>query len=727
MIDINFCDDIFCEDSIYGLTQWDVGQYLRIGGLNTTNRVRVQFSLQNYEGSAVEVETTIEGDFVVAKVPQFILENPDVTGAFYNAYVFICKSESANCCKTTRKVKLVIRTRPKPEDYVFTDDEIKTFDQLAEDLRNHIDEDIEAALKDIEIEGVVVDDELSEESDNPVQNKVITAEVKALREENEALEQKNTELEEKNAELESSIEELQIKTTTDKSPFHHITDSANMKVLDFGMEGITEQETTSGKQLLDNSGIESATVEGVTFTVKEDGSIIANGTTGEKIALFYVGTVTLDSSKEYILSGCGGTGSTSTYSLRINNNVTSWDDIGKGVTFPGGVSGSYRPFIFVRANQTVSNVVFKPMVRLSSVTDATYEPFTNGATPNPTHPEDIKLAGVYNEETGRYEHKCCVGNKNLFDLAKAQDESNYVEGSKWLYFPIYVGKSNTVTFSCILPTQTNYSVIITDGIDGGTISYIWHYSNTALQYDKVTFVSPNDYIYIRAIAKGYDPTVWATDFTNIQVEVSPSQTDYTPHASQPFTLTSDRPLTMWDNLVKVDGKWYWDYKQQHWSINDTVDWYAYDSYKGFFAQCCFPVLLTNSEGYCNQLRNDTVGISPSKVSNHFWIGNNRDHFYVLGSSYYDESLEDKGLANWKAHLKEHPLEIVTYKDESELVPLPDEEQELLRNLEMYYGVTNVYNEQGCPMWLEYVNDTKLYVDNQIKNAVATTQALILEN
>ena len=53
-------------------------------------------------------------------------------------------------------------------------------------------------------------------------------------------------------------------------------------------------------------------------------------------------------------------------------------------------------------------------------------------------------------------------------------------------------------------------------------------------------------------------------------------------------------------------------------------------------------------------------------------------------------------------------------------PLPDEEQELLKNLETYYGVTNLYNDQGCPTWLTYIADPKLYLDNQlleIKSAI----------
>ena len=54
-------------------------------------------------------------------------------------------------------------------------------------------------------------------------------------------------------------------------------------------------------------------------------------------------------------------------------------------------------------------------------------------------------------------------------------------------------------------------------------------------------------------------------------------------------------------------------------------------------------------------------------------------------------------------------------EEQSFHPLPEEEQELLNNLETYYGVTNLYNDQGCPMWLTYVQDTKAAIDNKFNN------------
>jgi hypothetical protein len=692
---------------------------------------------------------------------------------------------------------------------------------------------------------VEVDDKLDEKSTNPVQNQVITKEVKSLKEKDESLDKEVIALRERNAELEETIEKLQIKVTTDKAPFHHITDSTNMKVLDFGMEGKTEQETTPGNQLIDNSGIESATVEGVTFMVKEDGSIVANGTTGENIAIFYVGTVKLDSSKEYILSGCGGTGSTSTYSIRINNNVTSYDDVGKGITFNGGNDGEFKPFIFIRANQTVSNVVFKPMLRLSSVADDTYEPFANGPTPNPDFPQEIVNAGV---------------TKNLFDVEKAKDESNYIWGSIYPYFPVYVGAGNTITFSCNLSNATNYprTVTIFDAVDGNNLSYIWHNENTTLQKDEVTITSPNDYIYIRlgclqtetllwldfitdiqielgSVATEYEPfgykigcevagknlfdvekakdesnylrdegtiqyyffpvyigagntftfswklptgndlpdytviiydgvgtkvlsyvwykentvntkeTVtlvspndyiyirinrgelpsWWDDFTDIQIELGSVATEYEPYKEYcppKFTLTSPVPLTKWDYLTKRDGVWGWSVWSFDIALYGHSGWVAYAGRKGFCCNKILPFYDKARECFCNVLRSGNSATLPNVIT----LGIDNNSIYCTNVSLYDSELEDSGLSNWKAYLNENQLEIWTYSDtEQAFYPLPDEEQILLNNIETYYGVTNMYNDQGCPMWLTYVADPKLYVDQkleQINNALLSLGA-----
>ena len=562
---------------------------------------------------------------------------------------------------------------------------------------------------------ITVDSELDKESQNPVQNKVITAEVKALREENEALEQKNAELEEKNAELESSIEKLQIKSTTDKAPFHHITDSANMKVVEFGMEGKTEQETTSGKNLY-SGGDRSGTVQTYKFTVNPipagtytlsanvtssdtDASncLIAlyteNGTYFKGIAINRGAKKSISFTTEYTIGGMCFYAS--------NNSANSTDDT----------------FSFTDIQIEVGSVATE------------YEPYTGGQpSPNPTHPQDIKLAGVLNEETGRYEHKCCVVSENFFDINSLKGftvEGNTIIKSK--NKQVYILRPEKA-----LPNTQYYISYEVDII----------YSNAMKNFNiyvKYTDGSIDD-MYISAIPDGMATNknksvesimLRTMDYddeqrlSNLMISVGTTKpVIYTPHASQQFTLTSDRPLTMWDKLVKRDGVYGWSVYHYYRIMNGTEQWYLYSSRDGFAHT--LPSSITSGtlrgNGVCNWLR---VGNS-STAKNMLTLGmSGNSIIYACRTPFYDSALEDKGLANWKAHLNENPLEFYAQTNtEQSFIPLPDEEQTLLNNLETYYGVTNVYNEQGCPMWLTYVQSPQICMENVNKKIEEINSALL---
>ena len=340
--------------------------------------------------------------------------------------------------------------------------------------------------------------------------------------------------------------------------------------------------------------------------------------------------------------------------------------------------------------------------------------------PNPDYPQEITNAGVYNEETGRYKHKCCVGNKNWFDLSKARDESNYeYDGGTipFAHFPVFVGKGNTVTFSCKLPSDDNavpfYTAIIVDNVGGKTLSYFWYKNSTNNTHDTVTITSPNDYIYLR-FSTSY-ALEWLDYFDNVQIEYGTSKTNYVTPIPQ-FTLTSPVPITKWDKLVKRDGVWGWSVWSKHYEnvteSNIGSNLYG-DTYR--FAFYATPAFL-GAECFCN--------IAPFSKTRKaeccgYWDGANRLTFQfsakTLGLT-EEEAATGEAVRNkaFKDNILSKGITVISQMNEEQAFhPLLDEEQALLNNLETYYGVTNVYNEQGCPMWLTYVNDTKLYVDSKL--------------
>lgn len=457
---------------------------------------------------------------------------------------------------------------------------------------------------------IEVDDKLDEESTNPVQNKVVAKEVNSLKEKDESLDKEVKALEERNAKLEETVEKLQIKTTTSPSPFHHITDSANMKVLDFGMEGITEQ---------------------------------------------YTGTIT--------------------------------DDEGNEVTVP-----------------------------------------------NPTHPQEIKLAGVYNEATGRYEIGMWVYTTNRFDINRALNENEYVLMD---FSNMGIGnKQYVVPFK--LKPNTSYRIETTRNNPKANLRV---YNNktyvSLLNNDGGSLVTNEDgVLYIGFYAATLNEQMLlfgGTQYTNIRLYESSMEMLYSESKEQRITLTSPVPLTKWDKLVNRDGVWGWSIQSKEYNLSGdevSMDGNNADGTKVRLYVSNAEAYI-NSECYCNMIRKAnyaSIGYCGYWFDGRFCIIALNSWLEPYGYT-YDESSNNNAtnaIAAFKAMLNDNPIQIwVDMQEERAFHPLPDEEQELLNNLEMYYGVTNLYNDQGCPMWLCYTCDSKLYVDQkleQINNALLSLGA-----
>ena len=123
----------------------------------------------------------------------------------------------------------------------------------------------------------------------------------------------------------------------------------------------------------------TTTINTVKFTVSSDGTITANGTPTANTYFYFLGegSDTLNvPDGEYILTGCPAGGSSSTYYLQANNG--SWrSDYGNGVTFTSTSQNVKSIGIAIKSGVQVNNLVFKPMLRLSSESDATWEPYEN--------------------------------------------------------------------------------------------------------------------------------------------------------------------------------------------------------------------------------------------------------------------------------------------------------------------------------------------------------------
>ena len=136
----------------------------------------------------------------------------------------------------------------------------------------------------------------------------------------------------------------------------------------------------AGKNKLEVT-VTTQTINGVTFTVNTDGSILMNGTATADIRFQLRPNNLLSLNAErYIVNGTPAMGGASTYRLAIYNQTThgySAFDNGAGSEFVLSGTSELSVFIDVINGVTADNITFKPMIRLSTETDPTFEPYSN--------------------------------------------------------------------------------------------------------------------------------------------------------------------------------------------------------------------------------------------------------------------------------------------------------------------------------------------------------------
>lgn len=185
------------------------------------------------------------------------------------------------------------------------------------------------------------------------------------------------------------------------------------------------------KNLLPNT-VASQTINGVTFTVNADGSISCSGTSTAELWWNLSVQTPLDTTKEYILSGCpSGGDESSTYSLGASDGNTLWRfDEGSGISFtPTGASNTYIT-IHIKNGINMTGKVFKPMLRLATIEDDTYVPYAKSNRELTENVEELEKnfanRFILTPRTKYYG----VGNKTTLTISvpTSSPASNYMQG-----------------------------------------------------------------------------------------------------------------------------------------------------------------------------------------------------------------------------------------------------------------------------------------------------------
>lgn len=374
-------------------------------------------------------------------------------------------------------------------------------------------------LNGIETEAnkTIVDNAFNSSSTNPLQNKVITDFIGT------------------NA------------TVTGTGTEFNLSNCLNKKLKNFKGYGDTEQDSLSGKNLLEYPFVNTTmTTNGITFTDNGDGTITANGTATAN-ALFYLVDGTgakgqklrpLILNKSIILSGSPSGASNSTYGIQMwnyNNNNGFIYDYGAGsnaATFTNENS-NFNMVIIVKSGVTVNNVLFKPMIRLSTESEE-YEPYCGGTpAPNPDYP--IPYYGV----TGRQVVK--FNSKNLFNKDNAQSGTFYntsngsiISSSAWSQSEYIPFNSNTIFTISSTYLENNSSFELTQFDENKQWITSRQFSLISGSWTETT---ENNTKYIKVGFRN-DRNVEL----NIQLEQSPTPSPYTPYQQEEYEINLGKNL-----------------------------------------------------------------------------------------------------------------------------------------------------------------------------------------
>ena len=325
-----------------------------------------------------------------------------------------------------------------------------------------------------------------------------------------------------------------LETGTANDSFINVQDSAWAELQELSVDGVCEQQTTTGKNLLPNK-IQTNTIHGVTCTNNGDGTVTLNGTATAKTYFATKNNISLSLDGDYTFSA--NTYNNLGYSLYHGSAELFFWDTKSNKTFSAtGSFDNVRPQINIESGVTLNNVIVKFQLEKGS-TATEYEPYTEGqATPSPDYPQEIKTI------TDSLKLTSC--NKNLFDGIV---EDGSIDGQ--------TGENiNSTTIARgvnYIPVEENkqYIFSINNVIKQVAISYYdknYNFITTQLNYNTpFTPVKKSKYIRIRCFQIDY--TLFTTG--NIQIEQGTTVTSYVDHLYSQITAK----LPEGEFIGKIDG------------------------------------------------------------------------------------------------------------------------------------------------------------------------------
>lgn len=707
------------------LVQWDLNRVVEINTTETFNEVHF-YNSNCPEAMAVEPFD----DNTKANIPNILLQEalPIVVWLVYSDE----SGDRSLDCDT-----LVISPRKMPPGYVYEETEVITFKKLTKDVEeaikraNDISADMEEKLtKDVE-EAVKRANDISADMEEKRDSGYFNGrDGKSAYE--HAVDGGYIGSEESFAESLAHVAELEaykansiISKTSGVALA--ITDSAKIKPQSIKTYGKSEQVQYKGNQLFDGilvkGGIEPTTG--------------ADNTAQDRFRSGFIKVVPNETYiwTEYIAAP------KSIFTRLYDENKTFLPGTtitivsGKSFVMPSGVH--YMRVMYTDTSYVDLQTLDYQAMLNKGTSALPWEPYVGGvASPSIEYSQEVESCG----ENGRI--KNWLTSNNLFAgnivggyLSNTDGSiSNRTENIKDVvcienYIPLLQNTLTTVIRD--FNSNEQYSFAYRVGFYDKDKKWIY---NTFVKAETQTLQAPANAKYVRVSAGGIDRmAVYFGDIPYAKYESSTAQelTFQTPNSLRGIPLGSSIPDAIKNSPIHMSGI-YWDSEESQYYIADTKNESGKD------VQRIARKFVTEINSYDTTNKFGDVwhlgGLAENNkrmpiLSNHFRFAENLKEdgigfwYSAILRLYYDAGSKE-AFNEWLAQNEVYVDYILA---EPIITDTSEEELAQYNALVMNYPNTTIINDANAHMDVEYVVDTKSYVDQKIASAIADMQALILEN
>ena len=536
-----------------------------------------------------------------------------------------------------------------------------------------------------------------------------------------------------------------------------VNDSAEQSLVGLKLYGRTGQVTTTGKNLLNMSGVNGGTDAGITVTVNADGSYVMNGTaTDINVNVWFKGYFDANAPTLFVLpAGTYYVAGIALYSgtAFVSNN---YQINGSFFTIAEDTPITGVRCTFVTNGQTYSNRIVYPIVAAGSEA-VEWEPYTGGIPgPNPNYPLPLVSPGdsgsIGVHSCGKNFLRLSVDNQSLYgvNVTKTDDGAIVLDGTAAVAAMLKIGECKLADSNYVLSTKGSTSAA------SGIV--------TLLCYDKhgtMRDISINDQLSTIVFegSGATDVHVWwaeGTVFNNLRfypsVERGSMVTAFEPYKDGGSVTVSTPnglpgiPVSSGGNYTDADGQqWLCDevdfgrgvYVQRIKSatFNGTEDW-SIDGGKPMDSSTVFRA----DNWFRDRAIAEPVWISTSLIATRNTYGALYDGmFFVNGYGHVLVATSQYNTVDgWKACLAANPMVVMCAIETPIETQLSTSELAAYRAMTSQKPNTTVYNDAGAGMIVEYADakideieealdipsiDSTLSVEGAVADAKAVGDAL----